>query len=98
MMPHRPHFAWIVLGVPFLALLAGAGIRATPSVLMVPLEEEFGWTRRGPGAAGGTPSGAPGRRLRRAVARAGRADGGPGVTHQHAAEPAMLRHVDDLLL
>ena len=44
-MSRRPHYAWIVLGVTFLALLAGAGIRATPSVLIVPLEEEFGWTR-----------------------------------------------------
>jgi MFS family permease len=43
--PRRPHYAWIVLGVTFLALLAGAGIRATPSVLIVPLEEEFGWSR-----------------------------------------------------
>jgi MFS family permease len=44
-MARRPHYAWIVLGVTFLALLAGAGIRATPSVLIVPLEQEFGWTR-----------------------------------------------------
>lgn len=41
----RPHYAWVVLGVTFLALLAGAGIRATPSVLIVPLEAEFGWSR-----------------------------------------------------
>jgi len=41
----RLHSAWIVLAVTFFALLAGAGIRATPSVLIVPLEEEFGWTR-----------------------------------------------------
>jgi MFS family permease len=41
----RLHYAWIVLGVTFLALLAGAGIRATPSVLIVPLESEFGWSR-----------------------------------------------------
>ena len=41
----RVHYAWIVLGVTFLALLAGAGVRATPSVLIVPLEEEFGWAR-----------------------------------------------------
>jgi MFS family permease len=45
MAPRRPHPAWIVLAVTFFALLAGAGIRATPSVLIVPLEEEFGWTR-----------------------------------------------------
>ncbi len=38
----RPHPAWIVLAVTFFALLAGAGIRSTPSVLIVPLEEEFG--------------------------------------------------------
>jgi MFS family permease len=44
-MPRRPHYAWIVLGVTFLALLAAAGVRATPSVLIVPLEQEFGWTR-----------------------------------------------------
>ncbi|HET9283005.1 MAG TPA: MFS transporter [Candidatus Angelobacter sp.] len=41
----RLHYAWIVAGVTFLVLLATAGIRATPSVLMVPLEHEFGWTR-----------------------------------------------------
>ena len=41
----RPHYAWIILGVTFLTLLAAAGIRATPSVLIVPLEEEFGWSR-----------------------------------------------------
>ena len=41
----RVHYAWVVLGVTFLALLAGAGVRATPSVLIVPLEQEFGWSR-----------------------------------------------------
>ena len=44
-MTRRPHYAWIILAVTFLALLAGAGIRATPSVLIVPLEQEFGWSR-----------------------------------------------------
>jgi len=43
--PRRPHYAWVVLAVTFLALLAGAGVRATPSVLIVPLEHEFGWSR-----------------------------------------------------
>jgi len=41
----RPHYAWVVAGVTFLVLLATAGIRATPGVLMVPLEAEFGWNR-----------------------------------------------------
>ena len=41
----RLHYAWIVAGVTFVVLLVSAGIRATPGVLMVPLEAEFGWTR-----------------------------------------------------
>jgi MFS family permease len=40
----RLHYAWIIAGVTFLVLLVTAGIRATPGVLMVPLESEFGWT------------------------------------------------------
>lgn len=40
----KPHYAWIVLGMTFLILLVGAGIRATPGVLMIPLEREFGWS------------------------------------------------------
>src|SRR5260370_38582933 len=41
----RIHYAWIVAGVTFFVLLATAGIRATPAVMMVPLEHEFGSTR-----------------------------------------------------
>jgi predicted MFS family arabinose efflux permease len=41
----RVHPAWIVAAVAFLALVGAAGFRAAPSVLMLPLEEEFGWTR-----------------------------------------------------
>src|SRR5512142_2754215 len=39
------HYAWIVVAITFVVLMAGAGIRATPGVLIVPLEHEFGWTR-----------------------------------------------------
>jgi len=39
------HPAWIVAGVSFIALLGAAGFRAAPGVLMVPLQEEFGWSR-----------------------------------------------------
>ena len=39
------HYAWIVAGVTFLTLLVAAGLRATPGVLIVPLEAEFGWSR-----------------------------------------------------
>jgi len=42
---HRFHYAWIVVGVVFLVLLSAAGVRATPSVLMVPLEIDPGWSR-----------------------------------------------------
>lgn len=38
------HYAWVIVAVTFLVLLTGAGIRATPSVLIVPLEREFGWS------------------------------------------------------
>jgi predicted MFS family arabinose efflux permease len=41
----RLHYAWIVVAVSFLVLLVAAGVRATPSVLIVPLEQAFGWTR-----------------------------------------------------
>jgi sugar phosphate permease len=41
----RLHYAWIVIAVTFLIMLVTAGIRATPSVMMVPLERGFGWTR-----------------------------------------------------
>ena len=39
------HPAWPVAAVTFLVLVITAGIRATPSVLVVPLEEAFGWRR-----------------------------------------------------
>jgi sugar phosphate permease len=39
------HYAWVVAAVTFLTLLAAAGVRATPGVLIVPLENEFGWSR-----------------------------------------------------
>jgi sugar phosphate permease len=41
----RVHYAWIIVAVTFLTLLTAAGIRATPGVLIVPLEQTFGWSR-----------------------------------------------------
>jgi sugar phosphate permease len=41
----RLHYGWIIVAVTFLALIAAAGVRATPSVMIVPLEHEFGWNR-----------------------------------------------------
>ncbi|WP_438480736.1 MFS transporter [Oleiharenicola lentus] len=39
------HYAWIVAGVTFVALLAAAGARAAPGVLLLPLGNEFQWSR-----------------------------------------------------
>jgi sugar phosphate permease len=44
-MPRRPHYAWAVFAATFGVLLVAAAIRATPGVVIVPLEHEFGWSR-----------------------------------------------------
>ena len=41
----RIHPAWIVAGITFATLFATAGFRSAPSVLILPLEEDFGWRR-----------------------------------------------------
>ena len=41
----RLHYAWIVVAVVFVTMLVGAGTRSAPSILIVPLEKEFGWSR-----------------------------------------------------
>jgi sugar phosphate permease len=42
--PRSLHYGWVMIGVTFLILLAGAGIRATPGVMIQPLEKTFGWS------------------------------------------------------
>ena len=39
------HYAWIAAGVTFVTLLAAAGARATPGVIMLPIGNEFQWSR-----------------------------------------------------
>jgi MFS family permease len=39
------HRAWWVAGVTMLALVAAAGFRSSTGALLVPLEDEFGWSR-----------------------------------------------------
>ncbi|HTS91025.1 MAG TPA: MFS transporter [Stellaceae bacterium] len=41
----RIHYAWIVATVTFLVLLAAAGVRSAPTVFIVPIENEFHWSR-----------------------------------------------------
>lgn len=43
--PRRLHYAWIIVAVTFATVVVTAGVRATPSILIVPLEAEFGWSR-----------------------------------------------------
>ncbi len=51
MVPHRVarivagriHYAWIIVAVMFTVILATVGVRAAPGVLIVPLEQAFGW-------------------------------------------------------
>jgi sugar phosphate permease len=42
---YRLHYAWVVVAVTFVATIMIAGVRATPTVLIVPLEQEFHWSR-----------------------------------------------------
>ena len=39
------HPGWIAVAVTFVTLMATAGFRSAPSVLIVPLEKAFGWSR-----------------------------------------------------
>ncbi|MEA2699285.1 MAG: hypothetical protein QOI66_3556, partial [Myxococcales bacterium] len=41
----KPHYAFVVAAAIFVVLLVAAGVRATPSILIIPLEREFGWNR-----------------------------------------------------
>ncbi|MBV8475388.1 MAG: MFS transporter [Acidobacteria bacterium] len=41
----RLHYAWIIVAITFAVVVVTAGVRATPSVLIVPLEQEFHWSR-----------------------------------------------------
>ncbi len=45
MLKSKIHPAWIVAGITFGTLFATSGFRSAPSVLILPLEEDFGWRR-----------------------------------------------------
>ncbi|GAC1568419.1 MAG: MFS transporter [Vulcanimicrobiaceae bacterium] len=47
----RFHYAWVVAATAFVVLLTVAGIRATPGVLMVPIEHDRGWSAQAISAA-----------------------------------------------
>ncbi|HEV8470909.1 MAG TPA: MFS transporter [Candidatus Limnocylindria bacterium] len=41
----RFHYAWVVVAVTFLSLLAAQSVRAAPGIIITSLESEFGWSR-----------------------------------------------------
>jgi len=41
----RLHYAWVIAAIAFGMLLVSAGIRASVGVLILPLEQDFGWSR-----------------------------------------------------
>ena len=43
--PFGQNYAFVVAAAVFLAMLASAGLRSAPGVLMLPLEKAFGWDR-----------------------------------------------------
>ncbi len=43
--PFGQNYAFVAAGAVFIALMAAAGLRAAPGVLMLPLERAFGWDR-----------------------------------------------------
>lgn len=43
--PRRVHRAWLVAAVTFLVLLASAAFRSSLGVMLVPIEDDLGWTR-----------------------------------------------------
>ena len=45
MKSRRLHPAWIAAAITWITLVASAGYRSAPSVLIVPLEDSFGWSR-----------------------------------------------------
>ena len=45
MRPFKLHYAWIIFALTFLTTLVTAGLRAAPSILIVPLEQHFHWSR-----------------------------------------------------
>ena len=41
----RLHYAWVAAALAFVTLMVAAAVRASPGVLIVPLETAFGWSR-----------------------------------------------------
>ncbi len=44
-MAKRVHYAWVIIAITVVALMASSGLRSTFGVFIKPLEQEFGWGR-----------------------------------------------------
>jgi len=42
--PRKVHSGWIAVAVTFVTLMATAGFRSAPTVLIIPLQDAFGWS------------------------------------------------------
>src|ERR1700689_2574170 len=40
---HNIHYGWVIVAVTFLTTIVTAAAMSTPGVLIVPLQQEFGW-------------------------------------------------------
>lgn len=38
-------YGWVIVGITVLVLLVSAGVRAAPGVLIIPIEQDMGWSR-----------------------------------------------------
>jgi MFS family permease len=45
MQVRRFHYAWVIVAVTLVTLMAAQAVRAAPGIIIVPLEQEFGWDR-----------------------------------------------------
>jgi len=45
------YYGWVVVAITFAIGIVGSGVRSSPSVLITPLENEFGWDRAALGSA-----------------------------------------------
>ena len=41
----RIHYGWVMVAVGLVTLVTAAGFRSTTGILIVPLQNEFGWSR-----------------------------------------------------
>ena len=41
----RVHYSWVIAAVALVTLITSAGFRSTTGILIVPLQNEFGWSR-----------------------------------------------------